>query len=169
MDLIYIAHLLITGWVGWTLSSVWDLPWCIGGNLNVTTFLSERLGGSDFTPPMVDFFNIISKQNLQDIPLARGSFTWSSNQDHPSWSRLDRFLISPDWEEHCSDLIQERRPTFYSDHFSILLDCEGLHRGSWYFKFENVWLKFEGFLDGVQQWWSSYLPIFWKSKLYPRL
>jgi hypothetical protein len=33
-----------------------------------------------------------------DIPLMGGSFTWSSNKDPPSWSRIDIFLVSSDWE-----------------------------------------------------------------------
>jgi hypothetical protein len=24
------------------------------------------------------------------------------------------------------------------------------------FKFENIWLKFEGFVEKLKQWWSSY-------------
>jgi hypothetical protein len=44
-----------------------------------------------------------------------------------------------------------------SDHFPILLDCEGFHGGRRYFKFENMWLKSYGFVDRVKQWWTSYL------------
>lgn len=43
-----------------------------------------------------------------------------------------------------------------SNHFSILLDCGSLSRGPGYFKFDNMWLKFGGFLDKVQHWWFSY-------------
>lgn len=35
------------------LSSIWDLTWCIGGDFNVTQFLSERSGGSSFNPIVV--------------------------------------------------------------------------------------------------------------------
>lgn len=49
-------------WAG--ICSIWDLPWCIGGDFNVTRFPSERSGGLGFNPPMVDFSNFISKQNL---------------------------------------------------------------------------------------------------------
>jgi hypothetical protein len=43
-----------------------------------------------------------------------------------------------------------------SDHFPVLLDCGDFQRGSRYFKFENMWLKSEGFVDRVKQWWDSY-------------
>jgi hypothetical protein len=43
-----------------------------------------------------------------------------------------------------------------SDHFPLLLDC-GTHREEKrYFKFENMWLKSEGFVEQVQRWWESY-------------
>jgi hypothetical protein len=29
-----------------------------------------------------------------DLPHVGGSLTWSNNRDSPSWSRLDRFLVS---------------------------------------------------------------------------
>jgi hypothetical protein len=43
-----------------------------------------------------------------------------------------------------------------SDHFPILLDCGGIQWGSRPFKFENMWLKAEGFVDRVRLWWASY-------------
>jgi hypothetical protein len=36
------------------------------------------------------------------------------------------------------------------------VDCGGIPRAKRYFKFENTWLKSEGFVDRVKQWWSSY-------------
>jgi hypothetical protein len=42
------------------------------------------------------------------------------------------------------------------DHFLILLDCGDFQRGSRYFKFENMWLKFEGLVDRVRQLWDFY-------------
>lgn len=33
-----------------------------------------------------------------DIPLVGVLFTWSNNQENPTWSCLDRFLVSPNWE-----------------------------------------------------------------------
>jgi hypothetical protein len=34
--------------------------------------------------------------------------------------------------------------------------------GNKYFKFENMWLKYEGFVEQVKKWWMSYdgLPSF---------
>jgi len=51
---------------------------------------------------------------------------------------------------------QRRLTRLFSDHFPLLLDC-GTSRGrNRYFKFENMWLKYEGFVEQVKKWWMSY-------------
>jgi hypothetical protein len=37
-----------------------------------------------------------------DLPLISGVSTWSNSM---SWSRLDRFLVSPGWESGYPDLV----------------------------------------------------------------
>jgi hypothetical protein len=38
-----------------------------------------------------------------------------------------------------------------SDHFPHLLDCGDVVRDRRYFKFENMWLKYEGFMEKVNR------------------
>jgi hypothetical protein len=45
---------------------------------------------------------------LVDLPLEDGQFTWSNNQEDQIWSRIDRFLVSPKWEERFPDVSQRR-------------------------------------------------------------
>jgi exonuclease III len=53
-------------------------------------------------------------------------------------SRLDKFLVSPKWDDQFSLAVQSLLPRTLSDHFPILLDC-GRNRGEKYsFKFENM-------------------------------
>jgi hypothetical protein len=37
-----------------------------------------------------------------------------------------------------------------------MLDCGSQREGKRYFKFENMWLKSDGFVEQVQRWWESY-------------
>lgn len=76
-----------------------------------------------------------------DIPLVGGSFMWFGNHDSLLWSRIDRFLLSPDWEAHCFYVSQCRLPRVLSDHFPLLLDCVDVVTSRGYFKFENMWLN----------------------------
>jgi len=87
-----------------------------------------------------------------DLPLARGSFTWSNNS---SWSRIDRFFLYPDWKAKYPSLFQKRVHRFCSDHFPIILDCDDIQGGKRPFKFENMWLKADVIVDRVRQGWSS--------------
>jgi hypothetical protein len=84
-----------------------------------------------------------------NLPFAGELFMWSNNQENPTWSRLDRFLVSPDWKSSFQVLSKKRLPRLCSNHFLILLDCGGIHWGPRLFKFENMWLKAEGFVDRV--------------------
>ena len=43
-----------------------------------------------------------------------------------------------------------------SDYSPVLLDEGGVRRGFTPFRFENMWLKEEGFLDLVKQWWTRF-------------
>ncbi|RVW40426.1 hypothetical protein CK203_090038 [Vitis vinifera] len=45
------------------------------------------------------------------------------------------------------------RPT--SDHFPIILKGGGLRRGPSPFRFENMWLKVDGFKDLLREWWQG--------------
>ncbi|RVW80649.1 hypothetical protein CK203_044328 [Vitis vinifera] len=46
-----------------------------------------------------------------------------------------------------------QRPT--SDHFPILLMGGGLRRGPTPFRFENMWLKVDGFKGLLREWWQG--------------
>ena len=80
-----------------SLYSWWNLPWCVGGDLNAIRFHSECLGAENFTQVMHNLSNFISINGLMDIPMEGGSYTWSNSL---SGSRIDRFLFSLEWEEH---------------------------------------------------------------------
>ena len=45
------------------------------------------------------------------------------------------------------------RPVF--DHFPILLDNDGVRTGPSPFRFELMWLKFEGFNEILKGWWQN--------------
>uniref|UniRef100_A0A2N9H0K3 Reverse transcriptase domain-containing protein n=1 Tax=Fagus sylvatica TaxID=28930 RepID=A0A2N9H0K3_FAGSY len=138
------------------LLSWWDAPCCIGGDFNVVQFPSEKLGLMSFNSTMHEFNDFISECGLLDIPLEGGLFTWSNNRDVLAMSKIDRFLFSPTWADHFGLVNQRRLPRLLSDHFPIRLDCGRIVGGKSPFRFENMWLKVEGFVDWVRGWWASY-------------
>jgi hypothetical protein len=102
---------------------------------------------------VADFADFTAEIGLMDLPLAGGVSTWANNL---SWSRLDRFLVSPDWELSYPGLMQKKLLRVCSDHAPILLMRGCVQNGNSSFKFENMWLKEEGFVDKVKVWWSSF-------------
>ena len=55
-----------------------------------------------------------------------------------------------DWENQFSGLFQSTLPNPALDHAPILLDGRGIRKGKTPFKFENMWLKVEGFKDLIR-------------------
>jgi len=53
----------------------------------VVRFPSERSSVSGYSATM---------EELVDLSLEGGQFTWLNNQENQTWSRIDRFLISPE-------------------------------------------------------------------------
>ena len=101
---------------------------------------------------MENFSEFIEVLSLIDFPLERGSYKWSSGSDQPSMSRIDRALVSYDWEDHYPDVTQRVLPRPILDHFPILVETRGILRGKSPFRFENMWLKSDGFKDRVHSW-----------------
>jgi endonuclease/exonuclease/phosphatase family metal-dependent hydrolase len=119
----------------------------LGGDFNVTLFYNERSGGARRRRAVVAFADFTAEQGLMDLPLLGGVFLWSNNL---SWSRLDHFLVSSEWELNYLDLMQKKLIQVCSDHTPILLVGGGRQSRKRSFKFEYVWLKEEGFVEKVR-------------------
>ena len=121
-----------------TIRQQWNAPWCTLGDFNVVRYPSERMNCTRFSPSMLAFSDFIKNSQLVDLPLEGGTYTWSSGTEQPSMSRLDRVLISSDWEDHFPDVLQKLMPRPISDHHPILVEAGGMSRGKSSFKFENM-------------------------------
>jgi len=137
--------------------TICDGPWATCGDFNTVRVLAERRGCSRITNVMKDFSNWIEEMELHDPQLKGGNFTWFRGANHHSAARLDRFLYSREWEETFKNIRQTIMPRVTSDHSPIMLQCGDWWQNKSYFKFENWWLKVDGFKGLVDSWWSEFV------------
>ncbi|XP_026433582.1 uncharacterized protein LOC113331019 [Papaver somniferum] len=90
-----------------------------------------------------------------DLPMVGGLFTWSNLQNPPLLSRLDRFVVSPDWEDRCPALLQSRMKRPVSDHALVMLSYNGGITIKSPFRFENYFLNHPEFLNCFKICWNN--------------
>ena len=138
-----------------SVKGLWEGPWCIGGDFNMVLSPNDRILDCRLSHSMRRFNEVLNELGLRDLPLQGGPFTWRGGHNNQRMSRLDRFLVTTDWENQFSNVTQRTLPRPVSDHCPVLLDSDGIKTGPSPFWFENMWLKFAGFKDILRDWWQS--------------
>ncbi|KAG5613408.1 hypothetical protein H5410_024689 [Solanum commersonii] len=136
---------------------IWDGCWVIGGDFNVCRYEHERYNCIRRSQDMKDFSEFIQDMGLIDLPLHGATYTWTRGEDFLQASRIDRFLISAEWNEFFGVVKQVALPRVLSDHSPLALESGDWTSDPSYFKFENMWLQHEGFHDMVKKWWQGYI------------
>ena len=90
------------------------------------------------------------------MALSERKFTWASSAEIPTFQKLDRVLVSTDWEQKFRVSTMEALTRELSDHTPLLLNTgDAAHRGNNHqFKFELGWLTRDGFHDLVAKVWQ---------------
>ena len=55
--------------------------------------------------------------------MSGGLFTWTNNQDPPTLEKLDRILVSKDWQDSFPRAIVKKLPREISDHNPLIISC----------------------------------------------
>ena len=139
-----------------SMHSRWNAAWCVLGDFNTIRYSSERFGCEAFSPAMFVFSDFIEANYLVDLPLEGASFTWFRDLGSVCMSRIDRTLASVDWVDHFGNVSQRVLPRVVFDHCPLLVVGGSVNKGRSAFKFENMWLKEEGFVERARQWWNGY-------------
>ncbi len=100
-------------------------PWVLCGDFNLTKCTQERTGRSWCRKLMTMFADLQTKMELIDLPVGYQRFTWSNLQVVPMMAKLDRFLISTEWDQ-CFPLSKViGLPRVTSDHTPLRLTTGG--------------------------------------------
>ena len=63
---------------------------------------------------------IIEHAILRELPLNGRSFTWANNQNDPTFEKLDKVFIFPDWDEHYPLAVVQALERELSDHTPLI-------------------------------------------------
>ncbi|RVW56699.1 putative ribonuclease H protein [Vitis vinifera] len=59
------------------IRGLWEDPWCLGGDFNITLYKRERSSQRRISSAMRRFAEIVDDLGLVDLPLKGGEFTWN--------------------------------------------------------------------------------------------
>ena len=131
--------------------------WCVLGDFNCIRNPTERFGKCERLygdNSMQEFNEWIDDLEVLEVPSMGRQFTWF-RPNGESRSRLDRFLISPEWRDRWPESVQFTLPRNFSNHCPILLRPKDVDWGPKPFRTLNCWLTDKSFKEVVQQCWDS--------------
>ncbi|XP_075092532.1 uncharacterized protein LOC142172752 [Nicotiana tabacum] len=131
-------------------------PWVVCGDFNTVRYPSEKKNCVRYTRSMAEFSYFIEGMGLVDLQLLGGKFTWKKGTNFNSAARLDRFLVSEEWDEGFRNIKQSILHRVTSDHSPVMIQCGNWEPVKFFFKFENWWLLTEGFKNRIKTWWESF-------------
>lgn len=122
--------------------------WIIFGDFNTVRKPEERYN-SQFCPSSAFYFKqFINECGLRDISMGGHRYTYFCQSDL-KLSKLDRFLVCPNFVSQFPNSSVTALPRELSDHCPILLTTSYADFGKTPFRFFNSWMLREGFDDIV--------------------
>jgi hypothetical protein len=134
-----------------------NLPLCIGGDFNIIRNSSEK-NNDRFEERWSFMFNVvIDSLDLREIEMSGCKFTWANSRRVPTYERLDRVLVSMDWEQNFPLATVEALNREIFDHTPLLLSLgeKAKSKKQLPFKFELSWLLKDGFFEVVTEVWKK--------------
>jgi len=134
-----------------------SLPYIIGGDFNIMRRPEDKSSGV-FDAKWPNLFNaVIESLDLKEIVMSGHQYTWAGPRDNLTFEKLDRVLVSTDWEYKFPLSTVEPRDRDISDHTPLVLNTgASTHSANQRpFKFERRWLIMDGFYDMVVNIWQS--------------
>jgi exonuclease III len=129
-------------------------PWMVIGDFNMILNASEKNNTNLDRAMMARFRRFVHEHELKDLYMHGHLYTWSNERESPTMSRIDRALVSVDWDLLNPDAILQALSSSVSDHAPLHLGLNAAIRPKRRFRFESCWLKLEGFDDAVREAWT---------------
>jgi hypothetical protein len=100
---------------------------------------------------------IIDSFDLREIELNGRQFTWANSLPNPTYKKLDRVLMSTEWEVKYPLVSIQALDRGVSDHMPLYIDTGSpvFLGGSKPFRFELSWFAHEDFFEKVVDMWNK--------------
>lgn len=99
---------------------------------------------------------ILVIKNWRRLKLQNRKFTWSNEREAPTLERIDKVFCNIDGDILFSNHTLQALSSSCSDHCPLLLASTVSPPKRAVFRFENFWVRVPGFMEVVQQAWSSH-------------
>ncbi|XP_077226279.1 uncharacterized protein LOC143859460 [Tasmannia lanceolata] len=130
-------------------------PWIIGGDFNTIQCPEEKTPIGRINTSMRKLSDFILDYELLDLPLEGDKYKWTNSQDRLVLGRLDRILLSKEWEELFPRISQRALSRPISDHNPIMLELSEYTSGPRPFRFDMDLCELPDFEDLIKGWWNE--------------
>nr|GEW14102.1 hypothetical protein [Tanacetum cinerariifolium] len=133
-----------------------DAIWIVFGDSNAVRCREERVG-TNFDQREASVFNdFICRFRFFDFPFGGRKFT-RFDKEGSKLSKLDRFLVSPNFLETWNNAFVNVLCRIVFDHCLIVISCGLLNFGPKPFKFFDKWIENKDMMEVVADSWSNCL------------
>jgi endonuclease/exonuclease/phosphatase (EEP) superfamily protein YafD len=129
--------------------------WLLVGDFNLIYKVEDKSNGRLNRRLMNRFKQVIDANQLMELDLRGRKFTWSNEQDTPTFTKIDRFFGTPEWHVLFPNVDLQALPTMGSDHCPLFLTGDVARQHYAGFRFESYWVDMPGFLEVIQEVWHQ--------------
>ena len=132
------------------------VPWMIFGDFNLIYYQASDKNNLNMNRRLMGKFRrALDERELMEITLQNRRYTWSNERENPTLVRVDRVFCNLEWEVTFPNFALSALATSASDHCPLILTHQNHAARKAMFKFENHWLKIDGFSEVGQAAWSK--------------
>jgi exonuclease III len=111
--------------------------WLILGDFNLIYKVEDKSGNRLNRRLMTRFKETLDNAQLMEVDLRGRAYTWSNEQNDPTFTRIDRFFGSPEWHILFPNIHLQALSTSGSDHAPLLLTGDVTRQNYSRFRFES--------------------------------
>jgi hypothetical protein len=129
--------------------------WLILGDFNLIYKAEDKNNNRLNRSLMIRFKETLDDAQLMEIDLRGRLYTWSNEQNDPSFTRIDRVFASLEWHLLFPNVVLQALATLGSNHAPLLLTGDVTRQTYSGFRFESYWVGMPAFYETVEAAWAQ--------------